>query len=201
VLGSILLAGCTRQQPVAVTQAPAVPETVSVSHWTDKSELFWAPALVAGASAASLCTTNLARSAPAKGSVSVRLAREGDEPEVFSASAPSRPGIFGLDVQPRQAGQYNMTVSLTSPGLDDTHELGALVVYASEKEIPPEPQKPAEERISFLKEQQWSLEFGTALAAEREMRESLRVSGEVRPRSGGDVQITAPISGDTEPDR
>ncbi len=88
-----------------------------------------------------------------------------------------------------------MTVSLTSPGLDDAHELGAVVVYASEKEIPPESEKPAEERIAFLKEQQWSLDFGTALAAEREMRESLRVSGEVRPRSGGDVQVTAPISG------
>ena len=131
----------------------------------------------------------------AKGNVTVRLARDGGADQVFTASAPSRPGIFGLDVQPQQPGQYQMTVTLASPGLDDAHDLGAVAVYASEKEIPPEPEKPKEERIAFLKEQQWSLDFGTALATEREMRESLRVAGEVRPRSGGEVQVTAPIAG------
>jgi len=198
LLGSILLAGCTKQQPVAVAQAPAAPETVSVSHWTDKTELFMEhPPLVAGAKHRfAVHFTNLRTfQALAKGSVTVRLARQGGEPEVFSSPAPSRPGIFGLDVQPRQAGQYEMTVSLASPGLDDAHALGAVTVYASEKEIRPSSKEPAEERIAFLKEQQWSLDFGTALAAEREMRESLQVSGEVRPRSGGDVQVSAPISG------
>jgi membrane fusion protein, heavy metal efflux system len=198
ILGSILIVGCTRQQPASTAKAPVAPETVSVSHWTDKTELFMEhPPLVAGAKRRfAVHFTSLRTFQPlAKGSVTVRLAREGGEPEVFSVSAPSRPGIFGLDVQPRQAGQYQMTVSLTSPGLDDAHELGAVVVSASEREIPAETEKPKEERIAFLKEQQWSLDFGTALAAEREMRESLRVSGEVRPRSGGDVQVTAPISG------
>ncbi|RPI14455.1 MAG: HlyD family efflux transporter periplasmic adaptor subunit, partial [Acidobacteriales bacterium] len=198
ILGSILIAGCTRQQPATTVKAPAAPETVAVSHWTDKTELFmeYQP-LVAGVKRRfAVHFTSLRTFQPlAKGSVTVRLAREGGEPEVFVTHAPARPGIFGLDVQPRQTGQYQMTVSLTSPGLDDAHELGAVVVYASEKEIPPEAEEPSEERISFLKEQQWSLDFGTALAAEREMRESLRVSGEVRPRSGGDVQVTAPISG------
>ena len=52
--------------------------------------------------------------------------------------------------------------------LEDAHDLGAVVVYGSEKEIPPESEEPAEERIAFLKEQQWSLDFGTALAAEHE---------------------------------
>jgi RND family efflux transporter MFP subunit len=194
----LLLVGCARRQPVTTAKAPAAPETVSVSRWTDKTELFLEhQPLVAGLPRRfSVHFTSLRTFRPLeKGSVNVRLAREGGEPEVFTASAPSRPGIFGMDVQPRQAGRYEMTVSLTSPGLDDTHDLGAQVVYASEKEIPAESEKPAEERISFLKEQQWALEFGTALAAVREMRESLRVSGEVRPRSGGDVHVTAPISG------
>ena len=141
ILGSILLAGCTRQQPATTAKAPAAPETVAVSHWTDKTELFMEhQPLVAGVKRRfAVHFTSLRTFQPlAKGSVSVRLAREGGEPEVFATSAPSRPGIFGLDVQPRQAGRYQMTVSLTSPGLDDAHELGAVVVYASEKEIPPE---------------------------------------------------------------
>ena len=54
---------------------------------------------------------------------------------------------------------------------------------------------PQEETIPFLKEQQWTLDFATEPAGEREIRESLRVTGEVRPRSGGEADIAAPISG------
>ncbi len=99
ILGSILLAGCTRQQPATTAKAPVAPETVAVSHWTDKTELFmeYQP-LVAGVKRRfAVHFTSLRTFQPlAKGSVSVRLAREGGEPEVFAASAPSRPGIFGL---------------------------------------------------------------------------------------------------------
>jgi len=52
------------------------------------------------------------------------------------------PGHLRLDVQPRQAGQYQMTVSLTSPGLDDTHDLGAVVVYAARGRSHPNPGNP-----------------------------------------------------------
>jgi RND family efflux transporter MFP subunit len=198
VISILLLAGCKREQPAASATAPATIETVAVSHWTGKTELFmeYQP-LVAGAKRRfSVHFTSLSTFKPlAKGNVTVRLARDGGADQIFTASAPSRPGIFGVDVQARQPGQYQMTVTLASPGLDDAHELGTVAVYASEKEIPSESEKPQEERIAFLKEQQWSLEFGTALATGREMRESLRVPGEVRPRSGGEVQVTAPISG------
>lgn len=60
---------------------------------------------------------------------------------------------------------------------------------------PTEPDQESEEKITFLKEQQWTLDFATALVAERQIRESLRVPAEVRPRSGGEVEVTAPISG------
>src|SRR5262249_8033603 len=57
---------------------------------------------------------------------------------------------------------------------------------------------PAEEKretISFLKEQQWSMEFATGVVTERALRESLKVPAEVRPRTGGEAEITAPVSG------
>ena len=194
----VLLAGCKRDQPASSARAPGAPETVSVSHWTNKTELFmeYQPLVAGKKRRFSVHFTSLSTFKPlAKGNVTIRLARDGSAPQVFTAAAPSRPGIFGIDVQPQQPGQYQMTVSLTSPGLDDAHQLGVVPVYAAEKEIPAASEKPQEERIAFLKEQQWSLDFGTALTTEREMRESLRVSGEVRPRSGGEVQVTAPISG------
>ena len=40
-------------------------------------------------------------------------------------------------------------------------------------------------RLTFLKEQQWSLEFGTALVAEQSVRASVRVSARLEARPGG----------------
>ncbi len=197
-LVSILLSGCTKEHPAVSGKGPAAAEALSITHWTGKTELFmeYRP-LVAGTKRRfAVHATNLRTFKPlAKGSVTIRLEHDGAAPEVFAASAPSRPGIFGVDVEPQQPGQVRMIVSIASPGLDDTHELGIAVVYSTEKEIPAESEKAKEEQIAYLKEQQWSLDFGTALVTERDMRESLRVSGEVRPRSGGEVQVTAPISG------
>ena len=73
------------------------------------------------------------------------------------------------------------------------------MVYASEQEIPAAGEKPAEDQIAFLKEQQWTLDFATARAAKRSMRESIVVSGDVRPRSGGEVDVAAPVSGRISP--
>jgi len=92
-----------------------------------------------------------------------------------------------------------MTVRLDAPPLRDTHEVGEVVVYAVAKDIPAAAEDSAEEQIAFLKEQQWTLEFATALVEKRSMRESVVVSGEVRPRSGGEVDVAAPISGRVSP--
>jgi RND family efflux transporter MFP subunit len=86
-------------------------------------------------------------------------------------------------------------VTLHSAKLQDTHELGVVTVAATQGEAPAAGAAPTEETIPFLKEQQWTLDFATEPAAEREIRESLRVAGEVRPRSGGEVEVTAPITG------
>lgn len=130
-----------------------------------------------------------------RGKATITLSRKGADGQTFSTMGPSRPGIFGVDVKPAQPGEYTMRVVLDAPDLKDVHELGGVRVYAHAAEVTPESEPAKEETIAFLKEQQWSLEFGTAPARERDMRESLRVSGEVRPRSGGEVQVIAPMSG------
>ena len=49
--------------------------------------------------------------------------------------------------------------------------------------------------ISFLKEQQWSLDFGTALVKEQAVRESIRVPARLEARPGGAADVVAPIDG------
>lgn len=192
----MLLAGCSSEDPV-VTAEPEL-ETVAVSHWTEKTELFmeYEPLARGVTRRFAIHFTNLADFTPLEqGTATVTLAKGGEPAETFTASAPSRPGIFGVDVTPAGSGTYSMTVLLDATGVEDSHELGPVTVHQSEDAIPAADPASEEEQISFLKEQQWTLDFATQLSSTRSLRESLVVTGEVRPRSGGDVEVTAPIAG------
>lgn len=190
-----VMAACRKEQ--RAIQPAAEPETISVTNWTEKTELFLEhPPLVAGQKVRFAVHLTDLRSfqALAAAEVTVEL-----EAESFRTPGPSRPGIFGVDVQPRQAGTFLMAVEVRSPGLADRHELGKVQVYGSAGEAPAATGQPEEATISFLKEQQWSLDFATERAAERSMRESLEAPAQVRPRSGGEAEVTAPVSGRLDP--
>jgi len=192
-----LLAGCGRPQ-APVVQVPAPVQTISVTRWSDRTELFmeYPPLVVGSKGRAAVHFTSMGSfEAVSEGRVTIELKKESQVVQSFETEGPSSPGIFGVDIEPRQAGRYLLVVSLHAPHLEDNHELGEATVYDKPDEASVSDEAPQEETIPFLKEQQWTLDFATEPAAEREMRESLRVSGEVRPRSGGEADVAAPISG------
>ena len=193
----LFLAGCNQQQPPA---EPTVtePDPISATRWSDRTELFmeYPPLVVGSKGRAAVHFTSIGSFKPlSEGRVTIELKKDSQVVQSFETEGPSSPGIFGVDLEPRQAGSYLLVVSLHAPNLDDSHELGEVTVYQKLEEVSAASAAPKEETIPFLKEQQWSLDFATEPAGEREMRESLRVAGEVRPRSGGEVEVTAPISG------
>ena len=125
-----LLTGCKKEAPPRRTSED--PKPISVTRWTDKTELFMEyPPLVAGEKARlAVHFTDLRTFKPvATGHVVVQLVSAGGGTEVFTIDAPSRPGIFGVDVSPKSAGTYSMTVQLSSPNLHDLHALGSVTVY------------------------------------------------------------------------
>jgi membrane fusion protein, heavy metal efflux system len=172
---------------------------LSFTHWTDQTELFMElRALVVGQD--SPCAAHVTKlepfSALASGSVTVLLRGPTGE-ERFESRAPSVPGIYRPVAKPAAAGPRRLIVEIRSEGLASEHDLGDVTVYetveAARAAIPEEPEVPG--RITFLKEQQWPIEFGTAIAAVRPLRQTLRVPGIIRPRSDGDVVMTAPAAG------
>lgn len=194
----LLLSGCKKETP-PVAQAREKLPTVAVSHWTEKTELFAEhPVLVAGCKARFAIHLTSLRDfkALAKGRVTVELVPKNAVTETFFTDASSRPGIFGVDVQPKASGTYTLSVQLNSPELDDVHELGPVTVYANAAQAAAShPEEEKTETITFLKEQQWAMDFATEEARDRAFRESLKVPGEVRPRTGGEVEVTAPTAG------
>ncbi|MBI4464710.1 MAG: efflux RND transporter periplasmic adaptor subunit [Acidobacteria bacterium] len=191
-----MLVGCNRQAPVV--QISRDMETISITHWTERTELFleYPPLVTEEKGRFAVHLTDLRTFRPlTEGRVTVELRQDTQPAQIFATEGPSSPGIFGVDVQPQVAGSYSLAVSLHSANLEDRHELGKVTIYAKRDEVPAATDSAGEEAIPFLKEQQWTLDFATEPATEREIRESLRVSAEVRPRSGGEVEVTASILG------
>jgi cobalt-zinc-cadmium efflux system membrane fusion protein len=193
-----LVSACSRSTPPAA-EANA-PEVLSVTRWTDKTELFaeYPPLAVGQTSRFAIHLTRLdSFKALTEGRVEVHL-RGGTAPaEVFPVDAPSRPGMFGVDVTPAQAGTREMVIVLRATGLNDDHRVGEVDVHATAEAARAAASKAGEETpgIRFLKEQQWSLDFGTALVREESVRESIRVPARLEARPGGAADVAAPIDG------
>lgn len=194
-----LVSGCRRNMPAAAPAAEAGPDPLSVTRWTGTTELFAEyPALVAGETSrfAVHLTTLQPFKAVTDGMIDVQLRSADGLVESFSAPGPSRPGIFGVDVTPTRAGRRDLVISWRSPARSDTHHVGPVEVFAdAAAAAAAAPAEAAGEAISFLKEQQWTLDFATAVVQVRPLRASLRVPGEVVPAPGGEASVLAPIDG------
>jgi cobalt-zinc-cadmium efflux system membrane fusion protein len=198
LLSAMLVGGCgPGVEPVPADDPPAETEAavVAETRWTGVTELFMEyPPLVANqTSRFAIHLTDLETFAAVDvGRVVVTL--DGGVAAEVVTDAPSTPGIFGVDVTPDTPGTYRLRVQLDSASLHDVHDLGMVTVYPDVGSVVTPPDEDAG-AISFLKEQQWVLDFATREAAEREILDSLVVPGTVHPRTGGEVQVGAPVRG------
>lgn len=195
----LVASGCNRSAPPA-SDAGEEPEALAVTRWTEKTELFaeYPPLAVGETSRFAIHLTRLDTFKPlTEGHVEVHLRGGMDQPEVFRVATPSRPGIFGVDVKPAYAGKRELVVVLRSNAVSDEHRIVDVDVHPNAGAARAAAARGGEDAggISFLKEQQWSLDFGTAVVGERAVRESIRVTARLEARPGGAADVVAPIDG------
>ena len=229
VLTAILILGACTGQPEQADQHAEAAETspVVVTRWTDKTELFVEyPPLQAGeTSRFAIHLTDLATFEPLReGRGTVELDYGAGDIEVFTEEAPSRPGIFGVNVTPSRAGRPAMTIRVESAKVEDKHVLGPAEVaqagvsghshddhdnqphehdgdghgddgHGHDEPATGEAAASPEDEIAFLKEQQWALDFASEVAELSSLRNSLTVHGKVEPRGGGRVTVAATLGG------
>ncbi|MGH9160209.1 MAG: efflux RND transporter periplasmic adaptor subunit [Vicinamibacteraceae bacterium] len=199
LLACLIASGCNRPAPPA-TAAEEEPEALSVTRWTDQTELFaeFPPLTVGHTSRFAIHLTRLDTFKPlTDGHVEVHLRGGSGEPEVFRVERPSRPGIFGVDVTPAHAGTRELVIAVRSRGVSDEHRVGEVEVHANAAAARAAAAEGGDDvaGISFLKEQQWTLDFGTAVVREQAVRESIRVPARLEARPGGAADVVAPIDG------
>jgi membrane fusion protein, heavy metal efflux system len=198
----VILAGtflsCARNQPQSPAAAEPELPTIAVTLWSGRTELFMEyPALVAGQTAGfAVHLTDLSNFRPlSEGTATIEF-NDGSRVSRFESKAPSRPGIFRVDVRLDGPGSYRAALLVKAPKLRDRIDLGQFAVYENRAAAVArtEPAPPME-AIRFLKEQQWASDFAVEVAASRTIEKSLQVPAVVQIRGGGEGSAVSPIKG------
>lgn len=106
----------------------------------------------------------------------------------------SREGIFTPMVELQEIGPYEFSLYYEGERVSDTFVIDGFRVYDSPEAYP---QKAAEENggISFLKEQQWRIEFRTEQVVERVVNQAVHAVVEVLPCNNSISEVCAPVAG------
>ena len=131
------------------------------------------------------------------GRVIVRLAYGGGGEDTFTADELLRNGIFKPVVNPTQAGEATLSLTLEDHPAAGTINVGAVVVYptiadamASEQE-----EGGGESTVGYLKESQWKTVYATEPAALSPLRGGVRATGDLKPVAGQAGELVAPFAG------
>lgn len=204
ILAAAAIAACGANDGEYHQQGSHEADSWAVTAWGQHFELFpEIDALVAGGAAgAHVHVTVLDGFQPVtEGSVTVVLTEAGGAQERFSSTSVVRPGIFNVEIQPREAGDRELSFVIEAGGVVETIPGGSVRVGSAEAPgglvIPPHalPAVDGGEEMGFLKEQQWRTRFATAWAVQDTLRSSVTGTSRVEPPAGGDVSLTAPVDG------
>jgi RND family efflux transporter MFP subunit len=192
-----MLAACSRNPRAApATQKTEAGEPLKATVWTELGELYleYAPLVAGRKDRLAIHLTRLTDFKAVKNAAcEVQLNRD-EGPEAFPCDPSTHPGIFGANVEPRSAGESHLRILVHGKDLTENFDVGEVRI-APDGATAERPSEPKGETISFSKEQQWALDFGTQKAEEKGLRDTLRVPGETLPRTGGEAAVIASVAG------
>ncbi len=171
------------------------PEPVSITKWTEKHELFVEfPPPVAGKAVEyhAHVTALEGFRALTEGTFRVRWKAPSGVAAETQIDGVKRAGIFTPSGPAPGPGSYQLEMSVEGGGVTDVFDCGPIVLADP-------PKAPAEEApsaaITFLKESQWKIPFGTAWAEERPLAREVELPATVEPAGTDQLVIGSPTGG------
>ena len=193
------LIACTEQTSDPNIQEQQ-PESYVFTHYSDTTELFveFSALIVGQTSSFAAHFSRLSDFLPVEtGSVTVILSGGSHPVERFSIDAAAVAGIFIPKAKPQYAGQRQLAIELKSKTLNVKHDLGEIIVYPDLSTALAAVSDVADDSgdISFLKEQQWKVDFATEVIEQHELQQSVRAFATIKAAAGNEAYISAPING------
>lgn len=178
-------------------EAPQLEGAGVITQWTDKTELFMEyPELIVGQEATfAVHLTRLSDFEPISDSeVEFVFSSERGIEGSLTETEVQIPGIYGPDVIFDRAGRYDLTIIIRGM-VEDTLQVDGIPVYSSAEEVPEAHEEEDPNLISFLKEQQWNIPFGTEKVSRQTLSETVEAHGEIQPVKNQEAVVSAPFSG------
>lgn len=194
---AVTLVGCVGDDHAHEPAAANEPPSRAVTLWTDKMELFMEyPLLTMNESGKFIVhLTTLDDFQPVR-SGTVRLEFRHSSGQRFTVEKDSilREGIFTPVVELPQAGKYDFSLSYDGERVDESFVIDGFEVFASADAYPPESEE-GDGGISYLKEQQWKVEFRAEPVTVKVVKHSVHTVAEVTPRGNAFADVSAPAAG------
>jgi RND family efflux transporter MFP subunit len=191
-----LLAGCAEEGTIEDDHAHD-HGNIAATVWTDRSELFMEyPLLMVDHESEFLAyLTILENFKPVtKGGLTLTF-REGTRVvHQVVAERPARDGVFAPVAKLPEAGTFDLEVLVEGPQLSERIDAGTVAVYMEGKE----PHLRHDDElgtISFLKEQQWKIDFRTEEARVHAMKGTVRAVGDIEPKLQYHADVVSPVEG------
>lgn len=206
IITLLLLSGCAdypqeNKKNVQAEEKPA-PEPIAITDYTEQTELFveFNQFVLNKPSTFLAHFTYMDTFKPFKqGRVEVCLTFSNQKKECFSVDAPAFEGIFKPVAVPSQSGFAELDIRVEQGNIIQTHKLGKFQIYNSYEQIPVNSEEEADDGISYLKEQQWKVEFATQIATKKLLRESVSTFAKTEVPSNQEYVLSAPVAGIVTP--
>jgi len=216
VVGIVLSSGCQRKAPLqgtgghahgqaAAPHGPAAdhgPAPVGLTLFTPKVGLYLEyPQLIRGVKTRVLAhLTVLSNGEPVrKGTLTLQATAPEGKSLTVKVDAPARDGIFIPEPTFESAGRYQARLVLQGPQVEDTLDLGELVVHPDEQaallaaQAPEEADPPG--AVPFLAEQQWKIGVILEQVGKRTLVHRLSLPGQIMAPQGASAIVVPPVAG------
>jgi RND family efflux transporter MFP subunit len=215
-VGIALGSGCERKAPLqgadghghgqaAAPQGSAAdhdPAPVGLTLFTPKVGLYMEyPQLIRGVKARVLAhLTVLSNGEPVrKGTLTLEATAPDGKLLTLKVDAPARDGIFIPEPTFESAGRYKARLVLASPQVEDTLDLGELVVHPDEQAALLAAQASSEAEppgvVPFLAEQQWKIGVILEQVGKRTLVHRLALPGQIMAPQGASAIVVPPVAG------
>lgn len=170
---------------------------ISVTQYSDSTEIFMEyPALVIINEARFLIhLTDLKNfKAVTEGVLTVEFTNQKGKKLTLTEDKPARAGIYIPVVKFTEPGNYQMAITLKGKQVSDKIIVNNIIVYDNPSKIPHEDEE-SSSGISFLKEQQWKIDFANEPVIKRKMEKSVVATGEIKAKPELFSKVVSPIEG------
>jgi RND family efflux transporter MFP subunit len=191
---AVAMFGCSHEH---TENKEETTSSISVTQYNNSTELFMEyPQLITGTEAKFLIhLTDLKDfKAVTQGTLAIEFVNQSGNKITANEDKPARAGIYTPVIKFDSPGNYTMTMTLSGAQVSDNVIVKDVVVYSSIN-LAPKNKEEKSSLISFLKEQQWKIDFATEPVVKKVLQSSVPASGEIIAKPEYYSKVVSPVAG------